>query len=234
MARAQPCDDDSALRPLFITAVCLGLALPGTASGKARWKRVGKRDGIEVAARAGAKGHLPTFRGRGVVQGNLYDVLAVLSDIGRHQEWMDGAKEVRQVQRISEREYVVYVRSGAPWPASERDVVYRTKTTVNRPKMSVRVDFWAVKSPRVPVPPGVVRMKAFRGHYAFRALGKKRTWAEYQVVADAGGWLPKSLAETTTKWLPLRMLQGLRRQVRRTAGWYKYRKRIVRWKAGKY
>jgi len=56
----------------------------------------------------------------------------------------------------------------------------------------------------------------------------------FQVLADAdpGGLLPTWLATRATRWLPLRTLQGLRRQVKRTRGWYGAR--IKKWKAGGY
>ena len=74
-------------------------------------------------------------------------------------------------------------------------------------------------------------MENLRGHYRFTALSGQKTRVIFQVEADPGGLLPGWLARFATKWLPLRTLQGLRRQVKRTRGWPSYRARIKRWRA---
>ena len=198
------------------------------------WTLIGKKAGITVTSREVQGRGFPTFRGVGVIAADLFDVLAVLSDIKRHPEWLERAKDVRLVRKINEREYVVYGRTDAPWPVSDRDAVYRSKTAVDLAKKTVTVRFWAVKNASVPKRSGVVRMDNLRGHYIFKALGPKRTRVEYQVDADPGGWLPKWIAKMATKWLPQRTLEGLRRQVKKTAGCAAYKARIARWRAGKY
>lgn len=209
-------------------------ALAGTARAGDGWKLVGRKHGITVTAREVPGRDFPTFRGVGAVQGNLFDVLAVLSDIKRHPEWLERAKDVRLVRKINEREYVVYGRTDAPWPVSDRDAVYRSKTQVDLAKKTVTINFWAVRNSKVPKRSGVVRMEDLRGHYRFTAVSESETRVTYQVDADPGGLLPTWIAKLATKWLPLRTLRGLRRQVEKTRGCAAYAARILRWKAGKY
>jgi START domain len=219
------------LRLTVVLALTLAAAAPGAARA-AGWTVVGQKDGITVTTREVAGRDFPTFRGVGVVHGNLFQVLAVLSDIKRHPEWLERAKDVRLVRKINELEYVVYGRTDAPWPVSDRDAVYQSKTHVDLSKMTVTIRFWAARDRRVPRRDGVVRMEKLRGHYRFIALGQHKTRVTYQVDADPGGLLPTWLAARATRWLPLRTLQGLRRQVKRTKGWYGAR--IKKWKAGGY
>ena len=218
-------------RPAALLALT-AVALPGTAGAASGWTVVGQEDGITVTTREVAGRDFPTFRGVGVVHANLFQVLAVLSDIKRHPEWLERAKDVRLVRKINELEHVVYGRTDAPWPVSDRDAVYRSRTHVDLARKTVTIRFWAARDRRVPRREGVVRMEQLRGHYRFIALDQRRTRVTYQVDADPGGLLPTWLATRATRWLPLRTLQGLRRQVRRTRGWYEAR--IKRWRAGDY
>jgi hypothetical protein len=218
---------------LLLALLIASLAWPAVAEAQ-RWEQVGRKDGITVTRREVKKRGFPTFRGQGTINAKLFDVLAVLSDIKRHPEWLERAKDVRLVRKINEREYVVYGRTDAPWPVSDRDAVYRSKTQVDLKTKTVRINFWAVKNASVPKRSGVVRMENLRGHYTFKALAANKTWVEYQVDADPGGWLPTWIAKMATKWLPLRTLKGLRRQVNKTSGCAAYKARIARWKAGKY
>lgn len=218
-------------RPAALMALTL-VALPDAAGATGGWTVVGKKDGIIVTTREVNGRDFPTFRGVGVIQGNLFQVLAVLSDIRRHPEWLERARDVRLVRKINELEHVVYGRTDAPWPVSDRDAVYRSRTHVDLPRRTVTIRFWATRDRRVPRRDGVVRMERLRGHYRFIALDQHKTRVTYQVDADPGGLLPTWLATRATRWLPLRTLQGLRRQVKRTNGWYEAR--IRRWKAGNY
>jgi hypothetical protein len=219
---------------LRLTAAFLALtsfvASPGVGRA-AGWEVVGKKDGITVTTREVPGRDFPTFRGVGVVHGNLFDVLAVLRDIKRHPEWLERAVDVRLVRKINQREYVIYGRTDAPWPVSDRDAVYQSKTHVDLVKKTVTIRFWAARG-HVPRRDGVVRMTKLRGFYRFTGLSERKTRVIYQVDADPGGLLPTWLAKQATKWLPLRTLQGLRRQVKRTNGWYEAR--IKKWKAGNY
>lgn len=197
----------------------------------ARWKWVTDVDGIRVTMRDNGRG-FPTFRGAGVVNTHIFQVLAVISDVSRHTEWIYHCKSARLLRKIDEENRVVYGRTEAPWPVADRDAVFRSKAIAKVKKREVLVKFWAVKSSTMSKVPGVVRMKRLRGHYRLRALSDTRTYVEYQVDADPGGLIPKWLAKIATKRLPLYTLQGLRKQARRTKGWY--RKRIRRWIAEYY
>ncbi len=205
--------------------ISLGLALPAAAAP--RWEHVTTEEGIRVTSREVRGRDFPTFRGRGVVNENLYQVLAVLRDTRRHTKWMAGCMEARLLKKINEYEYIVYSRTDAPWPVSDRDAVFRSKTTVDRKKMVVNVRFWAVHSKRKPPVDGVVRMTRLRGHYRFTAMGWNKTLVDYQVDADPEGSLPGWVARLATKKLPLVTIQKLRKQARRTRGWYK--KQIDAW-----
>jgi len=203
-----------------IFAASTAVAAPG-------WKRVLSEEGITVTSREVPGRGFPTFRGVGVVQANIFDVLAVLSDIKRHTEWMDRCAEARLLRKINEREYIVYTRTDVPWPISDRDSVNRSKVDVDLARREVNVRFWAVRSGLVGPVSGVVRMDRLRGHYKLTALDMTRTKVDYQVDADPGGLLPRWLARLATRRLPLQTIRKLRGQVRRTRGWY--RARIKRW-----
>ena len=145
---------------------------------------------------------------------------------------MERAKNGRLLKQINGLEYVVYGCTDAPWPVSDRDAVYQSKTHVDLPRATVTVNFWAVKSKVMPPQDGIVRMENLRGHYRFKALDERRTGVEYQADADPAGLIPTWLARLATKKFALSTLQGLRRQVRRTRGWYERQIRL--WKQGKY
>lgn len=208
--------------------VALITTLFGASAFAASWQPVTYEDGIAVYTKDVPGRGFPTFRGVGMIEADIFDVLAVISDIERHSEWMSRCKESRLLSKKSETEYVVYTRTDAPWPVSDRDAVFHSKSTVNLEDKEVTVRFWAVRSKQMPLVNGVVRMFNLNGRYRLKAWGKNRTKIDYMVDADPGGMIPGWMAKLATKKMPLITIQKLRKQVKRTKG--SYDKRIARWK----
>jgi hypothetical protein len=214
---------------LMVSASVLALAGAGLAHGGEVWEHVTNADGIAVTARDVPGRGFPTFRAVGTIDANLYDVLGVLSDVGRHKEWMQRCAEARLLRKMGETEYIVYSRTDAPWPVADRDAVFHSKVYWDTNKHVIDVRFWAERSPLMGEVKGVVRMYNLRGHYKFIGLGPSRTYVDYQVDADPGGKLPRWIAKLATRTLPLDTIRALRRQAQRTRGWYT--ERIKGWQA---
>lgn len=219
-------------RRVPLLAGVLGLALllggAGVAAKKGGWEYVLHDAGIVVHQKQQPGRDFPTFRGVGVVEENIFQVLAVLRDVGRHGQWMERSKNTHMIRKTDEFHYTVYGRTDAPWPVSDRDAVFRSSAKVEYDKKRVTVRFWAVRSKLKPPVSGVVRMTRLRGFFRFQAIAEGRTRVTYQVDADPQGSLPGWIARAATKTLPLKTLKGLRRQARKTRGWYD--KQIAQWK----
>jgi hypothetical protein len=203
----------------LLAALALGLA-PGRAHAGEAWEHVTREEGITVTRHLAPGRTFPTFRAVGVVETAVWDVLAVLSDIGRYSEWQIGCA-ARQLKQDNEFERTAYVRLKAPWPVQDRDAVYRSTVVVAlKPHPVVDVRFTAVKHPQAPPVKGVVRMETVRGHFKLTVLGPTRTMMDYQVDADPGGLIPSWLARRTTRRVPLDMIRSMRKRVKVTRGWY--------------
>lgn len=216
------------MKSVCLAALAAIVGLPTVAGASPGWREVTRDDGIVVTQREVPGRGFPTFRGVGEVKGNLYDVLAVLSDTPRFKEWMDRCATAQRLRKVSETEYIIYMRTDAPWPVSDRDAVYHSKVHVDTKRQVVDIRFRAVVTPLKKPVDGVVRMKKLQGHYKLTALGAHKTRVDYQVDADPAGSLPGWLARLATKRLPLKTLRALRKQVAKTRG--RYAERIARWK----
>jgi hypothetical protein len=213
-----------------ILLLCLAASLAPARAGAQDpgWTNIAREDGIAVSMREEPGRDFPTFRGVGVVDGSIFDVLAVLSDIERHHTWMDRCVEARLLRKASETEYIVYSRTDAPWPIADRDAVFHSRAHVDTRRQVVEVRFWAEVSPLKGPVPGVVRMTRLRGYYRLTVWGGTKTLMDYKVDADPAGSIPRWLAKIATKRLPLNTIRNLRQQVKKTRGWYD--ERIRRWK----
>jgi START domain-containing protein len=193
----------------------LAVAAPSQAAST-DWELVKSSDGIVVDRRVVSGSPLKEFRGRGVIDAPIADILAVFSDVGRATEWMDSCNGSRVVDDVSERVKVVYNRTHAPWPVSDRDAVLRNVVTIDDDERRVAIDFTAIDDTRAPAVKGVVRMPFVRGHwYLWPAADGKSTRVEYQVHASPGGALPNWIVNYVSRDLPHKTVAGLRAQVKR-------------------
>ena len=180
------------------------------------WKIILNKNGIVVDQRKVQDSNLHEFRGRGLIDTPMMQLLAVLADASRRTEWMHDCVGSWLIEKIDDRTDVAYNRTHAPWPVSDRDAVLQGRTTVRLESREVRNYFYAVEHPKGPPVRGVVRMPFLRGHWYFRAVnGGRSTCVEYQIHANPGGLIPGWLANQTSKQLPFLTLEGLRRQVQR-------------------
>ena len=106
------------------------------------------------------------------------------------------AKKLKQLPNFGR---IVYSRTEAPWPVSDRDVVLRGELEVNPDKGVAISRFWASKSKLKGKVSGVVRMKRLRGFWKLTAISDTRTRVVYQVSADPAGLLPDWVAAMAQK-----------------------------------
>jgi hypothetical protein len=201
------------------------VSAPAAAGG---WKTVAHEHGVLVMMRDVPGFNFPEIRTVAVLNANIFDVLGVLSDVGRYPQWMQRCAEARRMSDRGDLEYLTYSRTAAPWPVSDRDAVYNAKVYPKLEQNLIMVKFRAVKDPRVPPRDGIVRLHDLHGYYALKILGPRRVQIDYQLYADPGGWIPTWVGKITAKRSVITTMVNLRKQVRKTRGWYA--KRIARWK----
>lgn len=192
---------------------------PSPAS-ESSWTPVVDEEGVEVTSRPSDRSPLPIFRGVGRVDAPLLEVLAVVTDAERHDEWIFSCSASALVAQTSESTGIVYNRTATPWPVPDRDVVLDSRIELVDGEREVIVRFSATTHPDRPPADDVVRMTYLEGHYHLWAEDDAHTRVEYQVDSDPGGRLPTWLATRGTRDMPLETIRSLRTQVARTRGAY--------------
>ncbi|MBI4817581.1 MAG: hypothetical protein HY791_15070 [Deltaproteobacteria bacterium] len=189
------------------------LAVSGPAFAQT-WEPVTDEDGVKVWQRPVVNSSLVEFRGRGIVDASLRQVLAVLADAERKTEWMANCAENRVVRAKSVGDRVVYNRIGSSWPlVSDRDVVVQTSFTAWPEKRQVVVEAWNTEDKLAPELDGVVRMPELQLRWTLVVVDEDRTDVTYQVRADPGGSLPHWAVNLISKHIPLNTIRNLRKQV---------------------
>ena len=203
-------------------AVVLTLAAAGVSAVEAdgKWHHEFTEDGIAVSMMTEEGRTLPAFRGVANVDAGLFEVLGMLDDAKRATEWMANCMENKVIKQINEFDRIIYNRTDAPWPVSDRDVVISAVVTGDAEKREVMIKFTSVTNQGPGPVDGVVRMPRLRGYYKLQAIDEKHTKVTYQIDADSGGSLPDWLIARATRRLPVDTIAGMRSQIKKTAGNY--------------
>lgn len=216
-----------------VAALLLGLLLQGVLPAPAHaseWEVLVERDGI-VASRRLIKGRdFPQLRSVGVVRGTPYEILAVLQDVPAYVEWLPDCVDSRVVRAIDQWRSVIYMRTDAPWPVSDREAVVENRVDFTDPPVKVTVSFATITASDVRRKPGTVRMKLATGSYTIEAIDDTRSRVLYQIDADPGGDLPGWLITLQSRRNPFETIAGLRRQIEKTRG--RYPAEIARFPSG--
>jgi hypothetical protein len=212
-----------------LNALLLGVAVTGLCwagpvlageSKKAKapqWKVVTDQEGVVVSQKAVPGRSLPIFKGVTVIKADVFQILGVLQDVEKNPEWMHACVDAKRLKKFSDTEFLVYNRSGAPWPISDRDVVVRSKANIDRENQVLTITMRSTESDLMPPSGDAVRMPRLNGHFIFSEAGKGKTQIEYQIDADPGGLIPSWLATMASRDIPLRTLVNLRNRVKKTA-----------------
>ena len=133
-----------------------------------RWEPLYTTEGITVSAGHRAGAELPMLKGVGVLEVNLYHLLAIVEDVRRHTEWVYRVAESEIVVRPTPLRLRAYLRFDFPWPASDRDGIVNVNVKRSwTPHHESRISFARTVDRRKPPLDGVVRVRS-RGHTVLR------------------------------------------------------------------
>lgn len=154
---------------------------------------------------------LVAFKGIDVLNHSLADIISVLSDIEKADQWINGMVEADIVEVLGPTTRIDYNRQHLPWPLSDRDFVFKITTRLSDDRRQITFDLKSVAHEQKPVRPNIVRARLLRSYLTLKALADDRTKLEIMMLADPAGALPVWLVNLTNRhWAP-NTINGLRR-----------------------
>ncbi len=182
---------------------------------QSQWREVKNSNGVKVLTRPAEGSPLDEFKGITIVDAPLEVIVEVIRDVDAQPEWMADCIEAKVVKKFNDNDYMVYSMNRAPWPVSNRDVVVRSKGNADMGKGTVSIIFTAMKDSSVPLRPGVVRMTDLLGQWHLKKIAPSKTEVVFIIRANPAGNIPASIANMTSREIPYRTLQNLKKMVKK-------------------
>ena len=202
------------MKQLFIIVIlaCAYGGMPALAGPGAHWEEVRDADGIKVFVVRTADDPIVIVRTEVVIDASLERLTKLLDDEAGRVRWVPYLLESSVVHTFASGEKLLYNRFAAPWPAADRDFVFRV-TKVRADDNSVTYSMKSEPSPLLPERGRIVRARLMESSYALTAMSDHQTRVDLIFHADPRGWLPLWIVNIIQRVFPYKVLKNLREQV---------------------
>lgn len=200
------------INPIAFCLLLLALILlPQSVTGdtEPRWVKAKEKDGISVYISDVTGSDIIKVKTRITIDAAMNHIHTILNKVSERKNWIPYLAESRILQNVSETEKLEYSRFSAPWPASDRDFVYRM-TLLQQDEHIISYRMVSEINMHMPESPGVVRADLIESVYTLTAITPQQTRVELIFHADPKGWLPVWIINIIQKTLPYLMLKNLR------------------------
>lgn len=176
------------------------------------WTLRKDRDDIRVYSRQTATSKFADIRVLCEFPGTPAQLVAALQDVSNLKDWAFNVRSSRVIAFPSETELTYHSTIHAPWPVDARDAVIRMQFSQDSASRVLTVR--GVNEPaRVPLQPGVVRVKESTSAWKVTPLPGPRIRIDYTLRLHPGGTLPAWLVNATLATGPYQTFSRLRKAV---------------------
>ncbi|MBC7530090.1 MAG: hypothetical protein H7318_00835 [Oligoflexus sp.] len=194
------------------------LLIEGSASArdwaKDGWEFVSESDGIKVYRKIYPGSDVKGVAGEAVLDGSIGKVLFMMVDHKHKPDWINRFKEAHTVEEIPPSSNIQYSSFDLPFPATDRDFVFRNDFSVDEKLRGVVIDVKSVVDKRASERADLVRGEIVRGKYSLIPQGDK-TLMQAEYLADPKGMIPTWLINFFQKEWPYKTLDAMRKQLKK-------------------
>ena len=99
-----------------------------TATAQYKWKLSKDKDGIKVYESDTKNSDFKSIKVECTLPGDYDKFISVMNDVPHYKDWVYRTKKSYIITRISPDEFYYYTETSLPWPLSNRDAVFHSKT----------------------------------------------------------------------------------------------------------
>jgi len=199
--------------PAFLLAAAVSACNP-LAAEEEEWHLFYEADGINIHRRVAEGSKFLEFKAEGNLRGTMSEYVSTILDIDEHSDWAPRCLEARNIDKINDRELILYAVFAGVWPTADRDYAARLSIASAPDIQTVRVDIERVELPDTPlVATDRVHIPHLKGCWIFEQINQDFTRVELRAHIDPGGWIPAWLVNWGYRKIPYQFLKNLESQV---------------------
>ena len=189
------------------------MLLPAISVAGGEWELIVDKDGITLYAREVSDHSEAQFKGVCMINRPLASVGSVLSDIASYPKWFFKCIEAKKIptNNSSELLFLLYVALDAPWPFSDRDVVYKAEVSIDNVSGKVIINSIALKTPMIPLRRRYVRITDSEHQWILERISVDRTRITFINRTNVAGPLGNILSNPVIRDTTIHSLKNLKK-----------------------
>lgn len=176
------------------------------------WEKINEKSNISVFSTEAPGSDILKIKTQTIIIANISDIQSILNNVKHRKNWVPYLKESSIIEDVSSTENIEYSLFSAPWPASDRELVYKITHISNNEGSSV-YEMRSTQHIQKPENDSRIRSDLMESTYILTALSDNKTQVELIYHADPKGWLPNWIINIIQRILPYFILKNLRTQV---------------------
>ncbi len=181
------------------------------------WKLKKNRKGIQVLTRDIPGSGFKEFKAVIEVEATMTSVLKLMEDISSYPLWFPNLKESRLIKMINSREMILYHVIKLPFPADDRDSVFKVTASRDPRTAAVTLKLTSLHD-FLPERAKTIRVRQISGSWSFIPDTARGTIKViYQMHSDPGGKLTPLMANMAVVKRPFTVLCNMRDMLKKTA-----------------
>jgi hypothetical protein len=198
------------MRPYPIIAAlfllfCQPLMAQPTTDG---WALISNENGMKVYTRPNSKSGIKEVRITTRMETSIPGLMTALADVPGYENWVYKCVNPKRLKTASEQEYYYYVESDLPFPASNRDLVVRSRQW--RDAATGKVYSHSVGLPDYkPEVEDIVRIRAFESSWEITPNNDGTVYIDYTAKTDPGGNIPAWIINLGIATGPVKTMEKL-------------------------
>ena len=185
------------------------LNLPFSVLYSQHWE-LKKDDGnIQVYTRKLDSTKINEFKAVLIAETTVERALSVLTDGNGLNHWTYKTPQSKELEKISDTEFVFWMQNDFPWPINDRDHISRVKLNKLNNKV-YQIDIHVEDSVVHKAEKNVVRMDLFKGHWRIQELDHNTVLIIQQMYGDPKGALPAWIVNSMMVTFPYHSFENLK------------------------
>jgi len=200
---------------LIVNLLVFGTAYAETNNTTINWKKINDKENVSVYSSEVHGSNILKIKAQTILETSLSHVQSILDNVEHRSSWIPYLQKCMIIEKISNTENIEYSLFSAPWPASDRDFVYKITQILNTESKAIYY-MTSIQHPSKPEHNTRVRADLMESTYILTALSANKTQVELIFHADPKGWLPNWIINIIQRILPYLILRNLHDEATKT------------------
>lgn len=170
------------------------------------------QDGIKIYLCESEKSSFKTIKVAFEAKGTLKSYASGVLSIDGYKEWQNSILNIYPLKTINQLELIYYSEVDAPWPVSNRDLIFHLKMKQDANTKVLTVSLEQLPT-FIPLKTGIIRIPEANSLLTVTPVDKNQLKVKYVIHVDPGGDIPAFIANMFAANTPWHTFSNFRRKL---------------------